>query len=39
MATQIVELNGKKYTVTIAPQTGERGPAATFLTKNKSWKY
>lgn len=25
MATQIVELNGIKYNVTIVPQTGERG--------------
>ena len=25
MATQIVELNGIKYNVTITPQTGERG--------------
>ncbi len=25
MATQTVELNGKNYTVTITPETGERG--------------
>ena len=25
MATQIVQLNGKNYTVTIVPETGERG--------------
>ena len=25
MATQTVELNGKNYTVTIVPETGERG--------------